>query len=239
MPQVLHGAIVKYQLADGTFSKKPYPQSFGVEHLEQLATFLYGAHAVSPMRESQGLAYSICVRHDVDHNLEHAAKFASWEAERGFRSTYFVLPGSWYAAEPGAPDLLREIEAMGHEIGLHSDVVGIAYREGALHPVDGSVMPLGFCERPAEIMREQIEWLRSLGLTITGTAAHGNGIPDAPNLGLWSVYQPSDFGLDYEAYQLHKSAHYISDNRGKWSQPLSLHPEKETHVLIHPCHWAV
>lgn len=233
---------MKYQLLDGTFSKKPYPQSFGAEDLEALAEFLNTATSVGPMRDVPRLGFrpnAVAVRHDVDHNLEHAVKFARWEHEHGFRSTYFILPGSWYAQEPNYADLLHELVSMGHEVGLHSDVVGIAYREGALHAVDGSVMPLGFCERPAEIMREQLAGLRSLGLEIVGTAAHGNGIPEAPNMGLWSVYQPSDFGLSYEAYHLHRTANYISDNRGKWQAPLELHPEKETHVLIHPCHWSV
>ena len=38
----------------------------------------------------------IGLRHDVDNVIEPAVEFALWEAERGYRSTYFVLHSAPY-----------------------------------------------------------------------------------------------------------------------------------------------
>ncbi len=236
-------SAVRYlRLVDNKFAF--YPQSFNRRDLRDLETLLQGADEVVPLREIQDRgAGTVGLRHDVDHNLEHAVNFGEWEAERGFRASYFVLPEAWYAKEPDYVPLLERLVSLGHEVGLHSNVCQIAAEEGELHPVDGSALPAGFCERPAEIMREQLAGLRALDLDVVGTAAHGSGLAD--NLSLWATgYVPADFGLQYEAYHLHRAAHYISDNRGRWQTPyeedatsIEISHEAATHLLLHPCHW--
>jgi len=223
---------------------RDYPQSFDASDLGGLGVFLGGASAVLPLREAAALPIAspsvVALRHDVDHDLDHAVRFAEWEAAQGYRSSYYVLPNSWYAADVGFAARLRYLEELGHEVGLHSNVVGLAYAESgdAFEAVDGSALPTGFLSRAAEIMREQIAFLRSLGLDVSGTAAHGNGIEGASNLQLWAIgYSPQDFGLDYEAYHLHRDVLYLSDNRGRWSDPLRLDETRQTHVLTHPEHW--
>ena len=65
----------------------------------------------------------VILRHDIDSCVEKACKMAQLEEELGIRSTYFVLVTSEFyniAAKRNAT-MLREIHAMGHEIGLHFD----------------------------------------------------------------------------------------------------------------------
>ena len=234
--------IVRYRKNTGGFAR--YPQSFTRHDLHRLGLLLDGADAVVPLRESYDApAGTVAIRHDVDHNLEHAVRFAEWEAKRGYRASYFVLPDAWYARDRQYASQLRQLVELGHEVGLHSNVCGIAYAEGTLTAVDGSALPVGFCERPAEIMREQLAGLRDLGLDIVGCAAHGAGIPGI-NLGLWTAgYSPQDFGLEYEAYHLHRKAFYATDNRGSWrtsdgpASAIELSSTLATHILMHPCHW--
>jgi hypothetical protein len=184
------------------------------------------------------------MRHDVDHNLEHAVKFARWEAERGWRSTYFVLHSAWYF-DGGKTfrDQLRELEQLGHEIGIHNNAVALARDDG---PDPQHI-------RAADILRTAIDTLEwepggTLERRVLGAAAHGDVRCDTygvHNNDMWEEaggeFLLSQFGLTYEAYFLHKPNWYISDNGGRWEPPLPLEhrPGKQTSMLIHPCHWDI
>ena len=56
----------------------------------------------------------VIMRHDVD-SKEHALDMAKIEMEMGVRASYYfrAVPESW------DEDLIRQIDAMGHEIGFH------------------------------------------------------------------------------------------------------------------------
>lgn len=64
---------------------------------------------------------SLHLRHDVDLSLTDALQMAKIEAERGVQSTYCILLSSpLYNPLDGKNAVtIREIEALGHEIGLH------------------------------------------------------------------------------------------------------------------------
>lgn len=73
-----------------------------------------------------GAAYGIAAwRHDVDLSPQRALALARLESAQGVRSTFFVLlSGPFYnPLEEGIANLFREIQSMGHEIGLHFDAV--------------------------------------------------------------------------------------------------------------------
>jgi hypothetical protein len=63
----------------------------------------------------------ILLRHDIDFAPAFSLEMARLEAERGVRSTFFVLvDGEFYdALRPEAVRQIRAIRALGHEIGLH------------------------------------------------------------------------------------------------------------------------
>jgi hypothetical protein len=62
-------------------------------------------------------------RHDIDFSPQRALALAKIEASLGVRATYFVLLGSSFynPFEPAVRDVLREIAALGHDLGLHYD----------------------------------------------------------------------------------------------------------------------
>lgn len=63
------------------------------------------------------------LRHDIDMSIEAALEMARLEEKNGVQSTYFVLLTSnfYNAASAKSRSMLKEIQALGHEIGLHFD----------------------------------------------------------------------------------------------------------------------
>lgn len=66
----------------------------------------------------EGLAY---LRHDIDLDVPKALEFARLEAEEGAQSTYYVMlnTDAYNPAESVNRRALRDMAAMGHQIGLH------------------------------------------------------------------------------------------------------------------------
>jgi hypothetical protein len=209
---------------------------------------------------------SIGLRHDVDagHALATAVKIAGWEADRGYRSTYFVLHTSPYWMAPGFRESLERIAVLGHEIGIHTNALAESLRTG---------------RDPDLILEEAIEQLRGLGFTVRGVAGHGDpfcnrdraeGEPSfandeqfvecarpqegEPDRLLWRgqmrrqlAPRPlADFGLDYEALVLGLPSPFrASDSGGRWLRPgweetvqqFAVETERQLHFLWHPDWW--
>ena len=68
----------------------------------------------------------VILRHDVDQSLSAAVRLAEIEAMEGVASTWFVLLRTdfYNVASRSSQTMLRKIQEMGHEIGLHFDEVG-------------------------------------------------------------------------------------------------------------------
>ncbi|HET7736742.1 MAG TPA: sulfotransferase [Nocardioidaceae bacterium] len=178
----------------------------------------------------------LLIRHDIDQDIENAVAMARWEAEHGIRSTYCVLHSAWYygrfddqrnllARSEEMVERCLAIQDMGHEINLHNNLVVIALKTG---------------RDPYELLAEELEYLRSRGLRITGTSTHGDplcGEAGFYNMELFSetVYSSrggrrivehqgrrveigarsmAEFDLQYEGYDLPRDV-YISDSGGK------------------------
>lgn len=219
------------------------------------------AEAVVPMRDVFDRLASgrvIALRHDVDDNrgsLDAALNIAHWEAERGYRSTFFILHGSsyWQEERHKLRKVLTEMEALGHEIGIHNNAIAEAVKTG---------------NRPSDILYGAISLLRRWGLSIRGTVAHGDRLcrelsfvndemflgcqrPDwgTPNRVIQGRYgsvllQPEPlalFGLEYESNWLPRGD-YLSDSGGAWSVPfgeavLRFQLNGQLHMLWHPDWW--
>jgi hypothetical protein len=183
---------------------------------------------------------SIGLRHDCDagHSLATAVKIAEWEAERGYRSTFFILHTSPYWEAPGFCAALERICDLGHEIGIHNDALAEALTTGG---------------DPDIILSEAIGVLRGYGFSIRGAVGHGNPLCNrdaAEGEGHFAndeqftacrrtgygdrtrtitrgdrslTLHPrplADFGLDYEAlWCAHPYPFRISDSGGKWLNP--------------------
>lgn len=66
----------------------------------------------------------VFLRHDIDVSPVHALRMAKVEYEADVQSTYHVMVGSplYSLDDPAVKESLMEIQAMGHEIGLHLDI---------------------------------------------------------------------------------------------------------------------
>lgn len=174
------------------------------------------------------------IRHDIDHDLEAAVEVGRWEARYGIRSTFCVLHSAWYYGpfeDSGyrhsveVIDAMRELRDLGHEINFHNNMV----TEGLLGDVD-----------PDALLHSELGYLRSRGLTIRGTAGHGQALcrelgylnlehfretPWHSNGGPRTVVHEGRsvqlgltpmtvFGLEYEGYDLPRDL-YITDSGGR------------------------
>lgn len=247
---------------------------FGRRDLDKLAEMLDRADGVVSVAEAYRRREHwperfVAMRHDMDHDVENAIKFARWEAEHGWKSTYYVLHTDWYwdpsgSGQPSAFVLraLDEIASLGHEIGVHNNAIAAALRYGG---------------DPASLLDRDLAALRRHGFEIVGTAAHGDPLarsvgfanheifaecPDPhgrpagrtlesadPVSGRRSVVtlRPvpmRDFGLEYEAYFIGHTR-YLSEAEGRWNQGYDelaaafLQEGGFLQVLTHPAHWGL
>jgi hypothetical protein len=231
---------------------------FRPDDLRDLDTLLERADAVFSMRqvvdgERQGGA--IGMRHDVDNVIEPAVEMAEWEAERGYRSTYFILHTAPYWQDKGLlVSSLDAIAAAGHEIGIHNNAIAAALMYGG---------------DPKKILADAITELGDYGYDITGTVAHGDGLcrdqsgavrfvndeifaecargtfgPARRKVGSVQIdpFPLADLGLDYDANWIGRDK-YLSDSGGAWSAPgfdetaAGFPYDGQLHMLVHPDWW--
>jgi hypothetical protein len=200
--------------------------------------------------------YGIILRHDIDSDLDKAVRMAEIEAGRDnnlnramfeggdhqiVRSTYFVLNTAKYWNSLGMIDAVKTIQDLGHEIGWHNNAITEYYKS------KNHITPYWLIKAP-------LDRLRGNGITIRGTAAHGDrlcytlryinynvfgfespgwdGYRDQPK------YKLSEFGLEYEAYHV-PFDYFLADNHYGWHgiYDPSRWTGKRVQVLIHPAVW--
>jgi hypothetical protein len=109
---------------------------------------------------------TVIIRHDVDVDVVVALQMAELERLNGIASSWYMLHTSLYYGEfRGSAfhrfirmaSVYRQFEEKGHEVGFHTDGLHL-YQNLKLNG--------------AEAIQQEIEWLRSEGLSVTGTVAH-------------------------------------------------------------------
>jgi hypothetical protein len=210
-----------------------------------------------PKEQREGTK-TILLRHDIDHSTSWAHDMAQVEFEMGVTSTYFFLTTDiqrehWSNVDTRERniELLLKMQNMGHEIGLHYDVLGEYFMHGV---------------PPEESIQETLDILRTAGLLIHGCVAHGSAqvrhmvgaikkaLPiEYINYVSWKEIKPcrrelslnghalslpaldlSSFGLRYEAY-FTRMTNYVSDNHGRlWSGGRVVDPSRTT-LRGRPC----
>ncbi len=232
------------------------------EYDELLAELRKPRYRVVPMRDFEGAIRHadrhviVGLRHDSDGSICKCSEMAEREHAMGISSTYFILH-----TEPsygwGLPRLqrreaelprYRELEHLGHEVGLH---------------FDGLTMALEYGLDAGKFIGADLDWLRSHGLHIVGASAHGSGLAKIAHFVNYEIFasmntQPSvaykgrsvklgtlhlaDFALQYEAYHVGYK-NYLSDSGGKWNVPdpiaalRALAPGDNVEILVHPLWW--
>jgi len=178
---------------------------------------------------------STLLRHDIDNFMKRAVEFAKIEASLGLKATYFVRIHAEYNPFY-VNDYLRlmEIQKLGHELALHSDVLEFATLTGQ-------------SDRAEELFAREIRFLEAaLDTKVYGIATHRDLNSDAPNSMPWvSSLDLSRFGLEYDAYHpaFVKERKYVSEkvNRGIgwWEQCACKYigSEDRLTILTHPRWW--
>lgn len=202
----------------------------------------------------------VCMRHDVDVRIFKALQMALLENKYDIQSTYFMLATAPYYGEYKKGKITRykcmeecykKISGLGHEVGIHNDLLAIMILEGM---------------NPFLFNSGEISFYRSLGIPVVGTASHGSSIAMAtvPNYEIFSDFAKSEnvnykgkkyplgirplqeFGFEYEAYFLDHT-HYFSDLEGKWVKKYGFdyitdvleksEPGDRIQILTHPVWW--
>jgi hypothetical protein len=218
--------------------------------MRKLDEFLSSSNGVVALRDvarGNDQPGVVAMRHDVDHNLEHAIRFAEWEAERGYQATYFVLHTCWYYEDkPALYAGLERLVELGHEIGLHSNATVLACEQfeprGRWH-TPAKRLSNSVEDTLADILDVELGLLRERGFEVVGVAAHGDircyemGVVNELR---YTKLTLDRFDLEYDADALAVGSKSLSDNHGQLHGTLLLHPQdRQTFALLHPCHWDV
>jgi hypothetical protein len=111
----------------------------------------------------------VSLRHDIDNKINTAIKIAYREHKYGIRSTYYVLHSAryygitknfYYKRDNNVINYLKKIQdTFGHEVAFHNDLV---------------TLQVVYNLNPGSFLKQELEWLRSNGISIKGSCAHGS-----------------------------------------------------------------
>jgi hypothetical protein len=199
--------------------------------LKKLSETKFVVLPVNEMRDrNDNSKVVIGLRHDIDCHPFKALKLAELEEKYGFRATYYVLATAPYAGKFSDREYIRyrcmdevylKLHEKGSEIGIHNDLLTVM--------IDKGMNPFAF-------NKKELQYYKSLGIPIYGTAAHGSSIASitVPNYQVFADFAKNkfikygknkyplgehslkDFGYVYEAYFLNNNKD-ASDNGGKLS----------------------
>ena len=150
----------------------------------------------------------IVMRVDIDKSVEKTNTLLDIFTKHMVRASFFIrLHGPYNPFSLENYITLRRIRDDGHEIGYHSEVID----ESVIWGEDAEVC----LRRDLQILESMLE------IRIRGVASHG-GQTGLNNLDFWKSRVPSDFLLEYEAYDDSKQfglfgrSLYISDS--EWTR---------------------
>jgi hypothetical protein len=173
---------------------------------------------------ADGQTRSVLIRHDVDVSLDRALLLARMEASMGVVSTYHVMIDSPFydVRSEGSVRALREIQRLGHEIGLHYDIVARNMKgaDPAARDADIAVA----CDMLAELA----------GANVSSLSFH-LPVPELLNGDLRVAGRVSGYARDLFRW-------YLSDSRARWreGEPTKSLEAPRSHVLqilVHPVWW--
>lgn len=161
-------------------------------------------------------------RHDLDFSVHRALALARIEAEAGARATYFLnLHSAYYnALEEEVASCVREILALGHELGLHFDP-----------GFETSRSPLDALAAERRLLEDVFS------VPVRAFSLHN------PVVAGWSADDDEVAGM-VNAYgaALRSTFTYCSDSHGVWRHRrlhdvLEQASDERLHVLTHPEWW--
>lgn len=162
----------------------------------------------------------VLLRHDIDCSLKEAVQLAEFEQQLGVRASYYVMMHS-LLYDVRQSSAVREIAAMGHEVGVHFDLPSHCDQNNRTLV---ETLINEDCERLEDVLGEAVTSLsfhRPIQQFLRG---------------------PLFLAGRVNAYAAELMEWYISDSRGAWrcGEPL-LEIEEKRHrtlqLLTHPIWW--
>lgn len=141
---------------------------------------------------------AVILRHDVDRRLDRSLRMAEMESGMGIRGTYYFR-----AREGRFPDkAIREISALGHEIGYH-------YEDLCIN--NGDVASA------VESFEKNLARLREIA-SIKTICMHGSPLSKYDNRDMWKTRSYRDFGIIGEPYfdVDFDKVMYLTDTGRRW-----------------------
>jgi len=147
---------------------------------------------------------AVILRHDVDVDPNKALEMALLEHKLGISATYY------FRTTPKVfnPDVIKDIQGMGHEIGYHYEVLDKAN---------------GDFEKAIELFKQELEGFRKI-CDIKTICMHGNPLTSWNNQDLWKKYDFMDYDIIGEPYLSldYSKVMYFTDTGRTWSGRYSL-----------------
>jgi len=142
----------------------------------------------------------LILRHDVDRFPQQTLNMAQMETKEGIRATYYfrIIPSVF------KPEIIREVVAMGHEIGYHYEDLSICK---------------GDISKSIEHFESGLEQLRKF-YPVETICMHGSPLSKWDNKTLWNHYDYKKYGIiaDTSLDVDYNKVFYISDNGRAWNR---------------------
>ncbi len=171
------------------------------KYKELLEAILRADYTPVPVRDHLAAPAKRCVilRHDVDREVGRNLAMARLEHSMGIRSTYYFR----HVKDVFIPEAIRDVAAMGHEVGFHYEVMDKAK---------------GDKQKAMEIFKQELEDLRRYA-DVTTACMHGNPLAPWSNRDLWENYDFRDLGLTGEPYFSldYSKVLYLTDTGRTWA----------------------
>lgn len=160
---------------------------------------------------------SIVLRHDVDAKNLNSLQFAKIQAGQNIKGTYFfrIVPKSF------DKNIIKEIEALGHEIGYHYETMDTSGGEP---------------DKAYDEFRRNLEIFRKI-VPIKTICMHGSPLSKYDNKDLWKKYNYKELGIIGEPYfdiDFSKVG-YLTDTGRRWDgTKVSVRDKIKKDIIQHP-----
>ena len=142
--------------------------------------------------------HTLTLRHDVDLKPQNSLRTARLEAERGMLGIYYfrAVPESW------DENIIREIAALGHEVGYHYE---------SLTTCDGDI------DKAYEDFCKNLEALRKI-VPVRSICMHGSPRSPYDSKDIWKKYDYKALGIESEPYldTDFSKVFYLTDTGRRW-----------------------
>lgn len=145
----------------------------------------------------------VLMRHDVDGWAKTALRTARIEEKFGIKATYYFRTQN----KVFVPEIIQEIEEMGHEVGYHYEVLSKAK---------------GDYEKAIKLFEYEVNEFKKI-CNLKTICMHGAVLSKYDNRDLWKSYDFRDFGLMGEAYlSVAENLNYFTDTGRGWNSKNNL-----------------